>query len=137
MSPFLHDQPFGTLDQLRPGINAVVLNNVNASARFMSREYLLKVKAIADVFKPYGIKVYLSVNFAAPRILGKLKNSDPLEPAVRQWWIDKAKEIYGIMPDFGGFLVKANSEGEPGPQDDRRSDAGETVPRLVLHGGGV
>lgn len=105
------------------GINAVVLNNVNASARFMSREYLLKVKAIADVFKPYGIKVYLSVNFAAPKILGKLKNSDPLEPAVRQWWVDKASEIYGIMPDFGGFLVKANSEGEPGPQDFGRTHA--------------
>ncbi|HOY15874.1 MAG TPA: alpha-glucuronidase family glycosyl hydrolase [Haliscomenobacter sp.] len=105
------------------GINAVVLNNVNASARFISREYLLKVKAIADVFKPYGIKVYLSVNFAAPRILGKLKNSDPLEPAVRQWWVDKASEIYGIMPDFGGFLVKANSEGEPGPQDFGRTHA--------------
>ena len=99
------------------GINAVVVNNVNASARFMSREYLLKVKTLADVFKPYGIKVYLSVNFAAPRILGKLKNSDPLEPAVRQWWVEKAREIYGIIPDFGGFLVKANSEGEPGPQD--------------------
>ncbi|WP_421799569.1 alpha-glucuronidase family glycosyl hydrolase [Haliscomenobacter sp.] len=99
------------------GINAVVVNNVNASARFMSREYLLKVKALADVFKPYGIKVFLSVNFAAPRILGKLKNSDPLEPAVRQWWVEKAREIYGIIPDFGGFLVKANSEGEPGPQD--------------------
>lgn len=99
------------------GINAVVVNNVNASARFMSREYLLKVKALADVFKPYGIKVFLSVNFAAPRILGKLKNSDPLEPAVRQWWVEKAREIYSIIPDFGGFLVKANSEGEPGPQD--------------------
>ncbi len=105
------------------GINAVVVNNVNASARFMSREYLLKVKALADVFKPYGIKVFLSVNFAAPRILGKLKNSDPLEPAVRQWWVDKAKEIYGIIPDFGGFLVKANSEGEPGPQDFGRTHA--------------
>jgi alpha-glucuronidase len=105
------------------GINAVVVNNVNASARFMSREYLLKVKALADVFKPYGIKVFLSVNFAAPRILGKLKNSDPLEPAVRQWWVEKAKEIYGIIPDFGGFLVKANSEGEPGPQDFGRTHA--------------
>ncbi|WP_373550842.1 alpha-glucuronidase family glycosyl hydrolase [Haliscomenobacter sp.] len=105
------------------GINAVVVNNVNASARFMSREYLLKVKALADVFKPYGIKVFLSVNFAAPRILGKLKNSDPLEPAVRQWWVEKASEIYGIIPDFGGFLVKANSEGEPGPQDFGRTHA--------------
>ena len=105
------------------GINAVVVNNVNASARFMSREYLLKVKALADVFKPYGIKVFLSVNFAAPRILGKLKNSDPLEPAVRQWWVEKAREIYGIIPDFGGFLVKANSEGEPGPQDFGRTHA--------------
>jgi alpha-glucuronidase len=105
------------------GINAVVLNNVNASARFMSREYLLKVKVLADVFKPYGIKVFLSVNFAAPKILDKLKNSDPLEPAVRQWWVAKAKEIYSIIPDFGGFLVKANSEGEPGPQDFGRTHA--------------
>jgi len=105
------------------GINAVVVNNVNASARFMSREYLLKVKALADVFRPYGIKIFLSVNFAAPKILDKLKNSDPLEPAVRQWWGAKAKEIYGIIPDFGGFLVKANSEGEPGPQDFGRTHA--------------
>lgn len=105
------------------GINAVVVNNVNASARFLTREYLLKVKALSDVFKPYGIKVFLSVNFAAPRILGRLKSSDPLDPEVRQWWTNKAKEIYSIMPDFGGFLVKANSEGEPGPQDYNRTHA--------------
>lgn len=105
------------------GINAVVVNNVNASARFMTREYLLKVKALSEVFKPYGIKVFLSVNFAAPRILGRLKSSDPLDPEVRQWWTNKAKEIYSIMPDFGGFLVKANSEGEPGPQDYNRTHA--------------
>lgn len=105
------------------GINAVAVNNVNASARFMTREYLLKVKALADVFKPYGIKVFLSVNFAAPRVLGRLKSSDPLEPEVRQWWTNKAKEIYSIIPEFGGFLVKANSEGEPGPQDYNRTHA--------------
>jgi alpha-glucuronidase len=105
------------------GINAVVLNNVNASARFLTKEYLTKVKALADVFRPYGIKVFLSINFASPKILGKLKNSDPLDPQVRDWWKDKAREIYEYIPDFGGFLVKANSEGEPGPQEFGRTHA--------------
>jgi alpha-glucuronidase len=99
------------------GINGTVVNNVNASARFLTAEYLQKVAALAGVFRPYGIKVYLSVYFAAPKILGGLPTSDPLDPQVRQWWTEKVKEIYRIIPDFGGFLVKANSEGEPGPQD--------------------
>ncbi|MEY4384233.1 MAG: hypothetical protein RI995_1775 [Bacteroidota bacterium] len=105
------------------GINAVAINNVNASARFLTAEYLAKVKALADVFRPYGIKLYLSLNFASPKILGKLKTSDPLDPQVRQWWKDKTKEIHEYIPDFGGFLVKANSEGEPGPQEYGRTHA--------------
>ena len=105
------------------GINATVVNNVNASARFMTKEYLLKVKALADVFRPYGIKVFLSINFAAPKILKGAKTSDPLDPQVRAWWQAKTQEIYSIIPDFGGYLVKANSEGEPGPQDFGRTHA--------------
>ncbi|WP_409013180.1 alpha-glucuronidase family glycosyl hydrolase [Emticicia sp. CRIBPO] len=103
------------------GINGTMVNNVNASARFLTEEYLGKVKAMADVFRPYGIKVYLSVNFASPRLIGKLKTADPLDEDVRKFWKDKAKEIYALIPDFGGFLVKANSEGEPGPMDYKRT----------------
>lgn len=99
------------------GINATVLNNVNASPLILSADYLTKVKALADVFRPYGIKVYLSINFSTPAELGGLPTSDPLDKAVRKWWADKANEIYKLIPDFGGFLVKANSEGLPGPQD--------------------
>lgn len=105
------------------GINAVAINNVNASARFLTAEYLSKVKALADVFRPYGIRVFLSINFASPKILGKLPSSDPLDPEVRKWWQEKAKEVYRYIPDFGGFLVKANSEGEPGPQEHGRTHA--------------
>ncbi|MEY4646743.1 MAG: hypothetical protein RIQ98_579, partial [Bacteroidota bacterium] len=105
------------------GINAVAINNVNASARFLTAEYLIKVKALADVFRPYGIRLYLSLNFASPKILGKLKTSDPLDPQVRNWWKEKTKEVYQFIPDFGGFLVKANSEGEPGPQEYGRTHA--------------
>lgn len=105
------------------GINGTVLNNVNASARFLTPEYLKKVAALADVFRPYGIKVYLSVFFAAPKTLGGLKTSDPLDPEVKRWWAEKTKEIYTLIPDFGGYLVKANSEGEPGPQDYNRTHA--------------
>ncbi|MDR1610506.1 MAG: alpha-glucuronidase, partial [Candidatus Symbiothrix sp.] len=105
------------------GINATVLNNVNANPQFISREYLLKTAALAQVFRPWGIKVYLSVNFSSPAELGGLPTSDPLNETVRQWWKDKAKEIYSIIPDFGGFLVKANSEGLPGPQDFGRTHA--------------
>lgn len=105
------------------GINATVLNNVNASPQILSKEYLTKVKALAEVFRPYGIKVYLAVNFSSPKELGGLPNSDPLNKEVIKWWNDKAKEIYSIIPDFGGFLVKANSEGLPGPQDYGRTHA--------------
>ena len=103
------------------GINGTVVNNVNASARFITPEYLGKVKALADVFRPYGIKVFMSVNFASPKILGGLKTADPLNPEVRQWWKEKADEVYKLIPDFGGFVVKANSEGEPGPMDYART----------------
>nr|WP_280766372.1 glycosyl hydrolase family 8 [Parabacteroides sp. PFB2-10] len=99
------------------GINATVLNNVNASPDILKAEYLQKVKVLADIFRPYGIKVYLSINFSSPKILGGLEDSDPLNPAVPLWWKEKVKEIYKLIPDFGGFLVKANSEGQPGPQD--------------------
>jgi alpha-glucuronidase len=99
------------------GINGTVLNNVNASAKILTTAYLQKVQAIATVLRPYGLKVYLSVNFSSPVTVGKLKTADPLVPAVRQWWAAKAKEIYSLIPDFGGFLVKANSEGQPGPQN--------------------
>lgn len=105
------------------GINAISVNNVNASARFLTKEYLEKVKALAEVFRPYGIKVYLSLNFASPKILGKLKTSDPLDPTVIDWWTKKVAEVYSFIPDLGGFLVKANSEGEPGPQEYGRNHA--------------
>ena len=105
------------------GINATVLNNVNASPNILKPEYLEKVKALADVFRPYGIRVYLSVNFSSPKVLDGLENSDPLNPLVQKWWKEKTKEIYKLIPDFGGFLVKANSEGQPGPQDYGRSHA--------------
>ncbi|OYV86717.1 MAG: alpha-glucuronidase, partial [Ignavibacteriae bacterium 37-53-5] len=99
------------------GINGAVLNNVNADPRIMTRHYLKKVAALADVFRPYGIKVYLCANFDAPILLGKMKTADPTDPQVQEWWQHKAKEIYSFIPDFGGFLVKANSEGQPGPSD--------------------
>ncbi|WPO81350.1 alpha-glucuronidase [Chryseobacterium sp. JJR-5R] len=105
------------------GINSVVLNNVNASPDMLRNDYLVKVKALADIFRPYGIRVYLSVNFSSPKALGGLENSDPLDKNVRKWWKDKAAEIYRLIPDFGGFLVKANSEGQPGPQDYGRTHA--------------
>ena len=105
------------------GINATVLNNVNASPNMLRKDYLQKVKVLADIFRPYGIKVYLSVNFSSPKVLGGLENSDPLNKDVQKWWKDKASEIYKIIPDFGGFLVKANSEGQPGPQDYGRTHA--------------
>jgi alpha-glucuronidase len=117
------------------GINGAVLNNVNASAKILTREYLERIAKFADVLRPYGIRVYLSANFSSPvsssfrlrgntyRGIGDLNTSDPLNPAVRQWWKDKVKEIYELIPDFGGFLVKANSEGMPGPQDFGRTHA--------------
>jgi alpha-glucuronidase len=99
------------------GINGTVLNNVNANPEFISRKYLLKIAEIAGIFRPWGIRVYLSVNFSSPSELGGLPTSDPLNEDVRRWWKEKAQEIYSLIPDFGGFLVKANSEGLPGPQD--------------------
>lgn len=105
------------------GINGTVVNNVNANALFLTRTYLEKLRALAGVFRPYGIKVYLSARFSAPMEIGGLETADPLDPEVREWWKKKADEIYSIIPDFGGFLVKANSEGQPGPQDYGRSHA--------------
>ena len=105
------------------GINGTVLNNVNASPQILSAEYLQKVKALADIFRPYGLRVYLSVNFASPMALDSLSTADPLDKEVIRWWKNKVKEIYRIIPDFGGFLVKANSEGQPGPCDFGRTHA--------------
>lgn len=105
------------------GINGTVVNNVNASPQILSASYLEKVKVLADIFRPYGIKTYLSINFSTPAELGGLSTSDPTDKAVQRWWKDKVKEIYQLIPDFGGFLVKANSEGLPGPQDFGRTHA--------------
>ena len=105
------------------GINGTVLNNVNASPLILTPEYLEKAAALAGIFRPYGIKVYLSVNFASPITIGGLKTADPLDPAVQDWWKKKADEVYKYIPDFGGFLVKANSEGQPGPQNYGRTHA--------------
>ena len=105
------------------GINGTVLTNVNANAVILTKPYLEKVKALADVFRPYGIKVYLTARFSAPIEIGKLRTADPLNDTVQNWWKQKVKEIYELKPDFGGFLVKANSEGQPGPQDYNRTHA--------------
>ena len=105
------------------GINGSVLNNVNASPKMLTTPYLKEVRKIADILRPYGIKVYLSINFATPMALGDTKTADPLNKSVAKWWKKKAKEIYKLIPDFGGFLVKANSEGQPGPGDYHRSHA--------------
>ncbi len=105
------------------GINGSVLNNVNASPKMMTAEYINKVKVIANILRPYGIRVYLSINFASPMALGYTKTADPLDKKGQQWWQKKAKEIYATIPDFGGFLVKANSEGQPGPGDYHRTHA--------------
>jgi alpha-glucuronidase len=99
------------------GINGSVLNNVNASAKILKTEWLVKVAALADAFRPYGIRVYLTAKFSSPQEIGGLATSSPKDPKVIRWWRDKVKEIYSLIPDFGGFLVKANSEGQPGPQD--------------------
>ncbi|MEK7724707.1 MAG: alpha-glucuronidase family glycosyl hydrolase, partial [Acidobacteriota bacterium] len=103
------------------GINAAVLNNVNANSKILSAEYLRKVAAIAEVFRPYGIKVYLSARFSSPMELDGLKTADPFDENVKKWWKEKADEIYKLIPDFGGFLVKANSEGQPGPRTYNRN----------------
>jgi alpha-glucuronidase len=105
------------------GINGTVLNNVNANAQILTADYLAKVAAIANVFRPYGIRVFLSARFSAPMEVGNLATADPLEPSVIAWWKEKANEIYKVIPDFGGFLVKANSEGQPGPRTYNRTHA--------------
>ena len=116
------------------GINGTVLNNVNANPQILTPEYIEKVKWIADELRPYGITVYLSVNFSSPKILGGLPDSDPLNQDVKEWWQQKVREIYKTIPDFGGFLVKANSEGQPGPQDFGRTHAdGANMLADVLH----
>ncbi|QXQ05163.1 alpha-glucuronidase [Sphingosinicellaceae bacterium] len=120
------------------GINGTVLNNVNAKADSLTAPYIAKAAALADVFRPYGIKVYLSVRFSAPIEIGGLKTADPLDPAVAAWWRAKADEIYRAIPDFGGLLVKANSEGQPGPQDYHRTHADGAnmlAAALAPHGG--
>ncbi|WBY09504.1 alpha-glucuronidase family glycosyl hydrolase [Sphingomonas sp. 7/4-4] len=120
------------------GINGTVLTNVNANADVLRPEWLEKVKALADVFRPYGIKVYLTARFSAPIELGGLRTADPLDPQVAAWWKAKVDEIYRVIPDFGGFLVKANSEGQPGPADYKRSHAEGAnmfADALAPHGG--
>ncbi|MBR6320654.1 MAG: alpha-glucuronidase [Prevotella sp.] len=105
------------------GINGTVVNNVNASPKMLTSTIIGKVKEMADVLRPWGLRVYLSVNFGSPKALGDLPTADPLNPRVKRWWQQKAKEIYTAIPDFGGFLVKANSEGQPGPFDYGRTHA--------------
>ena len=122
------------------GINGTVLNNVNAQAEVLTAPYLAKAAALADVFRPWGIRVYLAVRFSSPVDIGGLTTADPLDPAVRAWWRAKADEIYDLIPDFGGFLVKANSEGQPGPQNYGRSHADGAnllAEALRPHGGNV
>jgi alpha-glucuronidase len=105
------------------GINGAVLNNVNASPKMLTTDIIKRVRDIAEVLRPYGIKTYLAINFSSPAVIGGLKTSDPLDPEVIKWWQAKTKEIYSLIPDFGGFLVKANSEGQPGPQNFGRTHA--------------
>ncbi|HTC19804.1 MAG TPA: alpha-glucuronidase family glycosyl hydrolase [bacterium] len=121
------------------GLNGTVLNNVNADPRILNLPYLEKVAALARALRPYGIRVYLSANFGAPKAIGGLPTADPLDPAVETWWKAKVEEIYGLIPDFGGFLVKANSEGQPGPQDYHRTHAegANLLARVLAPHGGV
>jgi alpha-glucuronidase len=121
------------------GINGAVLTNVNANATSLSPAYIEKVRALSSVFRPYGIRVYLTARFSAPIELGGLKTADPLDPTVRAWWKAKVDEIYAAVPDFGGFLVKANSEGQPGPQDYKRThaDGANMLAEAVSPHGGV
>ena len=128
---------YGRLNQ-KLGINGIVLNNVNASPAILDEWHLRRVAAIADILRPHGIRVYLSVNFASPALQGGLSTADPLDPCVIAWWAEKVDEIYSLVPDFGGFLVKASSEGQPGPQDYGRSHADGAnmlADALAAHGG--
>lgn len=120
-------------------INGAVLNNVNASPILLTAEYLNRVKAIAEILRPYGIRTYLSANFASPSVIGGLKTSDPLDTEVKAWWKTKTKEIYNMIPDFGGFLIKANSEGQPGPQNFGRThaDGANVIADAVQPFGGI
>ena len=137
------DLPVDRIDQYgrlnaKLGINGVVLNNVNASPQILDSLHLSRVAAIADILRPHGIRVYLAVNFASPMALGALPTADPLDPGVAEWWRRKVDEIYAIVPDFGGFLVKASSEGQPGPGDFGRSHADGAnmlADALAPHGG--
>jgi len=120
------------------GINGAILNNVNATPLILLKDYLIKIVTIADILRPYGIKVYLAINFASPKEIGGLPSADPLDPQVTKWWKLKADEIYKYIPDFGGFLVKANSEGLPGPMDYARTHvdgANMLADALAPHGG--
>jgi alpha-glucuronidase len=121
------------------GINGTVVNSVNANPRSLTREYLEKTAALARTFRPYGVRLYLAANFAAPRLIGGLEKSDPHDPAVARWWKEKADEIYSVIPDFGGFVVKANSEGQPGPQDYGRThaDGANVLADAVAPHGGI
>jgi alpha-glucuronidase len=121
------------------GINGAVLNNVNASPKMLTGGIINRVKEIAEILRPYGIRTYLSVNFSTPSVIGGLKTSDPLNPEVIKWWKDKVKEIYTLIPDFGGFLVKASSEGQPGPQDFGRthSDGANMMADALKPYGGI
>ncbi len=121
------------------GINGTVLNNVNASPKILTAAYLRKVKDIADLLRPYGLKVFLSVNFGSPKALGEVKTADPLNRQVQRWWQRKVREIYRLIPDFGGFLVKANSEGQPGPFDYGRThaDGANMLADALLPYGGI
>jgi alpha-glucuronidase len=121
------------------GINGTVINNVNTDALSLTAPWLEKAAALAEVFRPYGVRVYLSARFSAPVEIGGLDTADPLDPRVQAWWRAKADEIYALIPDFGGFLVKANSEGQPGPQDFGRThaDGANMLADAVAPHGGV
>ncbi|MDR9367149.1 MAG: alpha-glucuronidase, partial [Balneolaceae bacterium] len=121
------------------GINATVVNNVNADPRMLTDQFLENLVVLADMFRPYGIQVFISINYQAPISVGGLNTADPLDPEVRQWWADKADQIYKMIPDFGGFLVKADSEGQPGPfaYDRNHAEGANVLAEAVEPHGGV
>lgn len=134
----LRYEEYGRINQ-EYGINGTVLNNVNAKPMMLTSDMLKKTAKIADILRPYGIKVYLSINFASPKALEEVETADPLNADVQEWWAKKAKEIYKLIPDFGGFLVKANSEGEPGPMDYGRThvDGANMLAKALKPYGGI